>query len=120
MSTNYGYTNDGYNVVINADDLLNRARHFQAQQATGGDARQHLLDAVVPEGAFGNIPGGHDAAIRLRECLGKHVDAIAKAGVSIEDFAARVNAAGQIASDAEPATVKVSRIPDVFLDGRGN
>jgi hypothetical protein len=119
MSSNNGYTNDGYNVVINADDLLGRARHFQSQQAKGNDARQHLLDSVVPADAFGSIPGAAQAASRLRECLGKHMDAIAQAGVSIEYFAARVQAAGEIASDAEPATVKVSRIPDVFTDANG-
>lgn len=120
MTSNTAYSSDGYSVVINSEDLLNRAQALSSQQAGGGDARRHLVDAVVPESAYGSIPGGSDAANRLRECVGKHIDAIAKAGVSVQDFAARVAAAGQLAEAAETDTVKVSQIPAPFLTTDGS
>jgi hypothetical protein len=109
-----GYTPDGYSVVINAGRLNETADELAKHQHAAFDARRHLLASLVPEEAFGSIPGGTEAAARLRRSLDAHLDAVQRMGVSLADLAARVDAAAKLAGDAEPATAKVSRIPEVF------
>jgi hypothetical protein len=119
MTNPAGYSSDGYNVIINADDLMQRAAALKAPQATGAQTRAHLLDSIVPESAFGTIPGGLKAAGALREAIGRHIDAITTMGVTVSDFAARVEAAAKLAEEAEPVTAKVSRIPEPFESSEG-
>jgi hypothetical protein len=119
--TNYdAVTNDGYSVVINADDLMTMANKLESHDAKGFQAREQLLQTIVPEAAFGSVPGGAAAAAKLKESMGHHLDAITAMGVNVSDFAARVDAAGQLAAEAEPDTVKVSRIPAPFDDSTGS
>ena len=125
MSSNYyaPTSSDGYEVpqvIISADDLLKKAAALKSPHATAAGAEQELINAIVPASAFGTIKGGYEAANRLTTAVQQHIEAIAAMGVSISDFAARVTAAGQLADDAEPATVKASRIPDPFQSTNGS
>jgi hypothetical protein len=51
--------------------------------------------------------------------MSRHIDAITAMGVTVSDFAARVEAAGKLAEEAEPVTAKVSRIPEPFQSSEG-
>jgi hypothetical protein len=119
MTNNAGYSSDGYSVIINADDLMQRAAALKAPQADGREARLNLMESLVPAAAFGTIPGGAKAAGALREAMGRHIDAITAMGVTVADFAARVEAAAKLADEAEPVTAKVSRIPEPFQNSEG-
>ncbi|MDT4914247.1 MAG: hypothetical protein QOC66_3375 [Pseudonocardiales bacterium] len=119
MTSNSGYSADGYSVVINAHDLMEKAAKLKAPEASGREARLHLIESLVPETAFGSIPGGAKAAIALRDAMSRHIDAITAMGVTVSDFAARVEAAGKLAEEAEPVTAKVSRIPEPFQNSEG-
>jgi hypothetical protein len=113
------YTADGYSVVINAKQLNETAAGLRSHEDDAYQAKAALLGSLVPQSAFGTIPGGPEAAARLKKAMGAHLDAIEKLGVSVLDLAARVAAAGKLAEDAEPDTVKVSRIPDVLQTPAG-
>ena len=120
MSTDYLPTSsDGWEaarIVVSADDLMKKASALSSSQANGRTSTDDLVSSIVPASAFGNIQGGPAAAKRLRQAIEAHLEAITTMGVSVSDFAARVKAAGELADQVEPATVKASRIPDPFTD----
>jgi predicted phage gp36 major capsid-like protein len=119
MTHNPGYSSDGYSVVINAADLMQRAAALKSPAAGGFEARTHLLQSLVPQSAFGTIPGAARAAAALKDVMAQHIDAITAMGVTVSDLAARVEAAAKIAEEAEPVTVKVSRIPEPLQTPEG-
>jgi hypothetical protein len=110
-------TSDGYTVVLAAQNLLTAAEGIKKHQTAVEATREHLISSIVPVDAFGTIPGGADAAKRLRSVVNDHIDAITTMGVTVADLAARVTAAGQLAEQAEPATAKAARIPEPFEEG---
>ena len=77
MSTSDEATSsDGFQVVINAEDLLKKAESLKSSEAAPADLKRHLTSAIVPAGAFGRITGGREAAHRLLVAVQQHLDAI--------------------------------------------
>lgn len=106
-----GYTGDGYTVVIDGTDLDKRAKAIKGAHPHVWDMREHLLRSLVPPEAFGTIPNAGNVHKNLSDWLGHRLAEIEAMGVSVADFAARVQAAHDLAVQAEPDTVVASRIP---------
>ena len=96
--------NGPYSVVIPVDKLETAANKIKKTHPTAEAMKGQLRSAIVPSGAFGDIPGGPEAAKRLADSLDAHQRAMEQMGVSLVDFVARLQAAAQQADQALQAT----------------
>lgn len=103
---NDGYSTDGYAVVINPDQL--GAAVAQFRKGLDGKNTRDLSDtlnqALIDSSAFGQIPNAEKAHGELQKFVHTHLEAMSKMGISLADFVARVQAAAQLGTEADPVT----------------
>ena len=104
--TDTGYRTDGYSVVIKPGQLDAAIAKFSQGLANQGPAElaKTVMEALVDDAAFGQIPHAISASSELRKFVQDHADAMTRMGISVTDFVARVQAAAQLGYDADPAT----------------
>jgi hypothetical protein len=107
MGQEHGWTDHGRQ-VFDPDRLKNAAADLQARN-DAQQLRDMLRGALIPEEAFGRIPGGPAAAARLHaayEALKVELD---KVGIDLTDLALRTLAAAQAAAEVDPVTQAAAR-----------
>jgi hypothetical protein len=101
-----GYTADGYNIVIDPDQLRSSIDTYKRGLAGMGpqDLITTVTNALIDSGAFGTLPNAATAFNEVQTFVKTHTSAMAQMGVSIEDFVARVQAAAELGYEADPET----------------
>jgi hypothetical protein len=107
MGEAYGWTDNGRQVFDPL--LLEQAAADLRTQNSAQQLTEMLLGALIPEAAFGQVPGGQGAASRLNQVYESMKAELDKVGVDLSDLASRTLAAAKMAHDVDPATQAAAR-----------
>jgi hypothetical protein len=101
-----GYRADGYNVVIDPDQLRTSIDTFRQglQGKDTGTLIETITTAMVGQDCFGQLPNAPSAFSEVHEFVQNHALAMREMGISLEDFVARVQAAADLGYQADPET----------------
>jgi hypothetical protein len=110
-STNTGwytdrYKTDGYNVVIDPDNLQGSIDEFKRGLAgkSPDDLNNTIVASLIDSSAFGQLPNAESAYSEVLKFVKEHTSAMSAMGISLEDFVARVQAAAKLGYEADPVT----------------
>ncbi|MPQ99353.1 hypothetical protein GB931_15795 [Modestobacter sp. I12A-02628] len=101
----------GHEVVVDAQRLAEAATAMRGVQQGTAALSTEVKNALVPQAAFGDVPGGYEAALRLADGVQGHLDALDAMGLSLGDLAARLDAAAMLGQQLDPATRNAGQIP---------
>jgi hypothetical protein len=107
MGEAYGWTDNGRQVFDPL--LLEQAAADLRSQNSAQDLTELLLGTLIPEQAFGKIPGGPQASLRLNAVYESMQAELKKVGIDLSDLASRTIAAANMAHDVDPATQAEAR-----------
>jgi hypothetical protein len=114
MGDAFGWTDNGRQVF---DPLrLEQAAADLRTQNTGAELKSKLLEALIPAASFGQIPGGLDAAARLKTVYDSMQAELDKVGIDLSDLASRTLAAAQLAHEVDPATQAAARRGHMMME----
>jgi hypothetical protein len=104
----YGWTDNGRQ-VFDPERLEKAAAELREKQKPA-DLQDQLLSNLIPQAAFGEIPGGAAAFARLSDSYRSMVQELKKVGIDMTDLASRTLAAADLAREADPATQRAARM----------
>jgi hypothetical protein len=107
MGDAYGWTDNGRQVFDPV--LLEKAAADLRQTNSPSQLRDQLLASLIPATAFGQVPGGQEAAVRLRTTYDALKAELDNVGVDLADLASRALAAARMAHGVDPATQAAAR-----------
>jgi len=107
MGDAFGWTDNGRQVFDPL--LLEQAAADLRTQNSAQELTDRLLGALIPEAAFGQVPGGRDASARLRTVYDSMKAELDKVGIDLADLASRTLAAAKMAHEVDPATQAAAR-----------
>jgi hypothetical protein len=107
-----GYHADGYNVVIDPHALSESIETYksQLQGKNLNDIVRTMMDSLVPQDAFGQLPSATAAFSEMKEFVSSHAQQMRAMGVSLDDFVARVQAAAQYGYQVDPETRRIAAV----------